>query len=359
MDNQHSPQNLSEQSPNPVHRTLIFGAPKTGKSLLAGMLAEYYNLIWIDMENGHDVLFQLPEEWRKRITLLNLPDTRSYPIAIETCLKLVKEKCEVCLTHGKVGCMVCKRKETTEKETTHTDLFLDLNLPRLNDPNTIIIWDSATQLTNSCIAHITKNEPEDYKLDWEDWGHLGKLLDIFFSHIQQSNYHTIVISHEVEAETEGKKKKIVPVSGTRNFSRNVAKYFDHVVYAEVKNMKHSFTSSTTATTNILTGSRTSASIEAYPGYGLLPIFKPEYFAPVDTAIIAKPTGLTGTPQPSKLIQPRAQQTLGKGKKPVPAKKLHNTPAPTKETTTQQPAQPVGGTQKTKDILARLKKRVHT
>ena len=71
-----------------VHRCMLFGPPKTGKTLLAGKLAEFYDLIWIDIENGHDVLFQLPTEWQERIELIALPDTRSYPIAIETCLKI-------------------------------------------------------------------------------------------------------------------------------------------------------------------------------------------------------------------------------------------------------------------------------
>ena len=32
-------------------RVLLFGAPKTGKSQLAGDLAEHFNLVWIDMES--------------------------------------------------------------------------------------------------------------------------------------------------------------------------------------------------------------------------------------------------------------------------------------------------------------------
>lgn len=269
-----------------AHRCIIYGAPKAGKSLLAGKLAEYYNIIWVDMENGHEVLFQLPEAWQERINLIHLRDTRSYPIGIETCLKMVKGPVEICHEHGKCSCMLCKKAECKAAEgqlpeelsSIHESYFSSVDLNAL-DNNCVVVFDSLTQLTNSAIAHMTKNKPDDYKLDWDDWGNLGKLLDVFLSHIQQADYNVIVISHETEAETEGKKKTLVPVGGTRNFSRNVAKYFDHVIYAERKNRKHVFASSTTYATTILSGSRTNVALESAENEeaSLLQIFKPELY----------------------------------------------------------------------------------
>ena len=244
------------------------------------------------MENGHETLFQLPEAWQDNIELINLKDTRSFPIAIETCLKMVKGSASICEEHGKVGCMICKRTlatvqkqlETSDpehaeirKRSLYDDMFIDTNLPALTN-DTIVVFDSLTQLTNSAIAHITKGTPDDYKLDYDDWGNLGKLLDIFLSHLQQASYNVVVISHETEAETEGKKKTLVPVGGTRNFSRNVAKYFGHVVYAERKNKKHVFSSSSTYATTILTGSRRDIALEDSEEPSLLAIFKPELYA---------------------------------------------------------------------------------
>lgn len=276
---------LNTKQSTAIHRCIVFGGPKTGKTLLAGALAEHYNLIWFDLENGHETLFQLPEEWQKNIELIDIPDTRSYPMAIETCLKVVKKACNICEEHGKDGCMICKKEE---KPTVSVDL------PNLHDLGTVVVFDSLTQLTNSAIANITKNQPDDYKMEFDDWGNLGKLLEIFLSHIQQSGYHVVVISHEAEIETEGKKKKLVPVGGTRNFSRNVAKYFDHVIYAEVKNRKHTFASSTTHATTILTGSRTDVALEDGSEPSLLQIFKPELYPA--TATTASPTN----PAPTKL-----------------------------------------------------------
>jgi len=267
---------LSSKKTSTTHRVIVFGAPKTGKTLLAGKLAEYYNLKWVDMENGHETLFQLPEEWQERIELIALPDTRSYPIAIETCLKMVKGKVDICETHGKVGCLVCRKQQKDSGSETDDGYFIHFD-PNTLTSNDVVVYDSLTQLTNSAIAHMTKNESDDYKLSWDDWGNLGKLIDIFLSHIQQAGYNVVVISHETEAETEGKKKTLVPVGGTRNFSRNVAKYFDHVIYAERKNKKHVFASSTDYSTTILAGSRSNIGIEGYDEPSLLQIFKPELY----------------------------------------------------------------------------------
>ena len=260
---------LSTHKHSATHRVLVYGAPKSGKTQLAGALAEHFNLIWIDMENGHETLFKFPQEWQERIELIDLKDTPSYPIAIETVLKIIKgDAIEVCELHGKCACMICKR-EGAATSSVHLNSV---------SPDTIVVFDSLTQLTTSAINNITKSKPDDYKLQTDDWGNLAKLIEIFLSTIQQARYNCVVISHEIEAETEGKKRTLVPVAGSRNSSRNSAKAFDHVIYAERKNKKHVFASSTQYATNILTGSRTDVVMEGDSAPSLLSIFKPELYA---------------------------------------------------------------------------------
>jgi len=285
---------LSSLSHSTTHRIIIYGGPKTGKTQLAGELATHgYDLIWFDLENGHETLFKLPPAAQERIELISLPDTRSYPVAIETVLKAIKGKVTICEAHGKVGCLVCKKREAPS---------IELDLPSIRDTNTVVVFDSLTQLSNSAIAHITKSQPDDYKLDYNDWGNLGKLLEIFLSHIQQAGYNVIVISHEQEVETEGKKNTLVPVGGTRNFSRNVAKYFDHVIYAERKNKKHVFASSTGYMNTILTGSRTDIRMEDEKEASLISIFRPSEVAKGATPI-AKTTSVVSTgSQASSILQ---------------------------------------------------------
>jgi len=259
---------LSTKQSSHTKSVMVFGPPKAGKTQLVGELAEHFNLIWFDMENGHETLFKLAKSWQERIELIDLRDSPSYPIAIETVLKVIKEvPVDICDKHGKVGCMICKREEAP---FTHVDLG---NVP----DDTIVVYDSATQLTTSAINNITKSEADDYKMKTDDWGNLAKLIEIFLCTMQTASYNRVVISHEIEAETEGKKKTLVPVAGSRNSSRNAAKAFDHVVYCERKNKKHVFASSTQYATNVLTGSRTDVEIEAQDVPSLLPIFKPELY----------------------------------------------------------------------------------
>lgn len=259
---------LSERKASKSHRVIVFGPPKGGKTYLAGKLAEKFKLVWIDMENGVDTLLQLPTEWQERIEVISLPDTRSYPIAIETCLKLIKgNKGVICEKHGKWNCPFCTKDGSTSVGVELNSLALD----------TIVVFDSLTQLTNSGIAHITKNQPDDYKLQFDDWGNLGKLMDTFLSHVQQAPFNVVCISHETEVEMEDGKNKLVPTSGTRNFSRNTAKYFDEVVYCEVRNKKHIAASSTSYSNNILTGSRHGIVLESSgDSASLVPIFTGEY-----------------------------------------------------------------------------------
>lgn len=270
---------LSQRTATKNHHILLFGPPKSGKSYLAGKLASHKNLLWFDLEGGHNVLFQLPQEQQERIELIDLPDTRGFPIAIETMLKVIKGgKVDICEEHGKVSCSICRKDSKP---------FTTVELNAL-DSDTVVVVDSLTQLTNSAIAHITKNQPEDYKMEFDDWGNLGKLLDTFLSYVQQAPYSIICISHETEVEMVDGKNKIVPTAGTRNFSRNTAKYFDEVFYCEVRNKKHVVGSSTTYANNILTGSRSGQVTEGDSEASLLPIFTGERVVPAGNKVAPSP-----------------------------------------------------------------------
>lgn len=275
---------------------MVFGPPKTGKSTLAGELAEHFNLIWFDLENGHDVLFKMPIEWQRRIQLIKLRDTSSYPIAIETILKVIKGPVKICRQHGKCGCMLCIKAERADGDekagTLHDKYFNDVDLNSI-EQDTIVVFDSDTQLTSSAIANIVKNEKDDYKLQRDDWGALSKLMDIVHSHIQNASYNVVMISHEIEAEEEGSKRKLrVPVAGSRNFSRNVGKCFSDIVYCEKKAKRHVFSSSTTYATNIMTGSRGDVVLESMAKPSLLAIFKPELYPDAVTKSIKPNTTKT-------------------------------------------------------------------
>ena len=254
---------LSEKKRSSTHRVLVFGAPKSGKTELVGVLSSAFNLLWFDLENGYATLLKLPKEQQERIEIISIPDTKVFPIAIETMLKVITGAAlSICDNHGKVACQLCKKDNAPETRVCLNELSED----------TIVVVDSITQLANSAMNHLTKTQPDTYKPEWSDYRNQGQLLDKFLSQAQQAKFNIVCITHEVETEMEDGRKKLVPVAGTTNFSRNTAKYFDDVVYCEVKNRKHAFASSTTYAGNILTGSRSGMEIEKDDVPTLLKIF---------------------------------------------------------------------------------------
>lgn len=255
--------NLTTKQTFATHRVCVYGPPKSGKTELVGKLAKHFNLIWFDAEKGWTTLLKMPEEMQANINIISVPDSKTFPICVETWLKVIQgKKVDICEEHGKVACALCKKdgkhREEIELASTPAD--------------TIIVFDSLTQYTQSAIANITKSQPDDYKLQHDDWGNLKVLVEKFLSQVQAANYNIVCITHEEEVEMEDGRKKIVPVCGSSKSSRNTAKYFDHVIYCEVKNKKHVAGSSTIYSNSMITGSRTDVEMEKSTEPSLLDIF---------------------------------------------------------------------------------------
>lgn len=297
---------LNQLARSQEQRVIVFGPPKVGKTELVGKLAEKYNILFFSLENGHSTLFKLPPEWQDRIEVINIRDSKAYPIAIETMLKVIKgNECFICVAHSKVACPICTKNGADTDRVCLNEL----------GPDWVVGIDSLTQLTLSALAHITKNQPDDYKLQLDDWGNLKQLMEKFLSQVQVAPYNIVCISHEEEVKFEDGRTKIVPVGGSSNSSRNTAKYFDHVVYANIVNKKHVVGSATDYSTTVLTGSRTDIKLEANKeGGSLLDMFvtwklpnfgKPESQAPAvpatETAVhLAAVTTQVDTRTPSQI-----------------------------------------------------------
>lgn len=243
----------------------VFGAPKSGKSQLTAGLSEKFNLIWFDLENGWEILLKQPPENSSRITLIKLEDTKDNPVAIETVNRaLIGSKGSICHAHGKWNCLLCKDPSTVD----------EIHLNALG-PDTIVVIDTGSQLATSAMFHVTKGKPELYKLQQDDWGSIGKLLESGVSFIQQSKYHCVLIAHELETKMEDDKVRIVPSIGTTNFSARFGGKFSHIVHTEVKNGKHVAQSGSTCNQRFLTGSRTDVRMEDMGEHAsLLPFFTP-------------------------------------------------------------------------------------
>lgn len=270
--------NLLDYKPNAARHIMVYGPPKTGKSIAAMLLAKYgYKLWYVDGEDSIKSAWAVdaegkrivPDEALKNIELIRMPDTTSYPIMGESLLKIVKGgDCKVCHLHGKVSCPICSKIADAHIVTINVNNFT---------PKDVLVIDSGTQLSKSYINHIKKADiakgVEDVKLDWDEWAKQGFLLDRVMSHIQAALWNCVVISHETLVEMEDKKMKIVPTIGTTNFSKACARYFDDVVYMDKVNNKLKAFSDVGYSNNIITGSRTGKKVEKEGSRGLVELFE--------------------------------------------------------------------------------------
>jgi hypothetical protein len=259
---------LSEVAQRQAQHLIVFGDPKVGKSQLVAELTKHFNLFWFSLDGGHSILYKLPQEQQAKVRIIILPDTGDYPIAAETCRKVMKGgSSKICNLHGKFSCFICLKNNAAFEEVELSSLGLDW----------IIVWDNISQLGDSIMNHLTKDKEDTFKPGWDEYMPQGQLLTKFLSAIQQSPQHHICIAHCIEAELEDGKLKVFPLCGTRNYSRGVGKYFDHMIHVDVRNKKHTFGSKTTYLLNISTGSRTDVNIEDMKPeeVSLLPFFKIE------------------------------------------------------------------------------------
>lgn len=270
----------------------IFGDPKSGKTELAASIAKFFKrVVWVSMDNGHTVVFKLPKEDLEKFEFIILPDTKEFPVAIDTCLKIVSGSLtHICNRHGQVRCSICVRDKVEDGGWT------DINVSELS-LDEVIVFDHMSQMSDSAMNFITKSKPLDYRPEWSDYSYQGALLNKFMMNIQQAPYNVVIITHTCETEMEDGSKRLVPLAGTVNFSRNMGKYFDHIIYCRVANKVHAFGSATTYAASVLTGSREDIVLETQNKKDittrptLLPFFegKMEHLKVEEQTSIASPT----------------------------------------------------------------------
>lgn len=257
-------------------KVLVYGAPKTGKSLLVGKLAEYgYKLYWFDGDNGIDVLFQLSEEARNNIEVYPIRDLGDK----QEFAKLSNEFAayrdfSVCETHGAVNCIPCKAQKLPRSEFKWEEVN--------SNPKAVIVFDSLSQLVSSVQNYIARNDSFDdfgsvNKESKREWGHYmaqNLVLSKFFSMVQNAMCKIVCISHETEldAEKNPSMKLTIPTGGTSTQSKSVSKYFGHIVHCRIKTNMHGIVSGTMSDPNAVAGSRLNVDV-ASSSRGLAALFE--------------------------------------------------------------------------------------
>jgi hypothetical protein len=262
---------LSDYKAQTARHILIYGPPKSGKTAAIGKLASKYRLWYFDLEDSIKTLLNpdlCDPATLGNIELFRIPDKQTYPMGIETMLKVLKAgKSTVCHAHGKVSCPICSKNPEASQAT------IDIN--ELTVERDILVIDSYSQLAESAMNYIMRDQIAkdnfDAKAGWDEYGKQGRILERIGSTIQVAPFNIIVVSHETMVEMEDGSKKIVPIGGTSNASKVFAKYFDDVVYCEIVNKQHRLVSSSVAKANVLAGSRSGKDLK--PGDTLLKLFE--------------------------------------------------------------------------------------
>lgn len=263
---------LSSYIPSAARKILVYGPPKTGKTDFVGQLASTHRLWWFDLEDGIKTLVHSPriqKSWLDQIELFKIPDTQTFPVAVDTLLRVIKGgDSAICHAHGSVSCSRCKSLGAEASTTINVGSFTNSD---------VLVIDSVSQLASSIMNYIKRDvilkDNYDAKADWDDYAKQGRIMDRIFSILQQAPFNVVCISHEQLVEMEDGKKKIVPIGGTSNFSKTFAKYFDDVVYCEIVNKKHKFATATTYSNSIVLGSRTGKELEKSEQPSILELFK--------------------------------------------------------------------------------------
>lgn len=251
---------------------LIYGPPKIGKTELAGTIAKvpYIKRVhFFDLENGSETLEKmfregkLKDEHAEKINVYKLPDTRQYPIAMETIMKIltVKEDHVICEAHGKISCVACATK--TQDGKVDKLVGQSFNIRNCGDEDVIVI-DSGSQLGNSVLHYYLRGKDRDYKPGWDEYGPQGLVLTDALMVVQNARTNFIVCTHEISVETEENDTKVdrfYPLIGTKNFSLVCAKYFSHVAYLEKKMNMHRGGTGSTYRKDVITGSRAGWRLE--------------------------------------------------------------------------------------------------
>lgn len=247
----------------PNHSILIYGPPKTGKTELVGTAAkieQVNKILWFDLEKGAETLLHmgLTDAEMAKIELVQIPDLRDMPRAIETMLKVFSAKTDViiCDGHGKVNCLECRAG------TQYTGTTVNINKMTHQD---LVVIDSGSQLGDSALNLACLGKDIEFKPGWDEYGLQSKYLADILTVIQASAHtNFIVLTHilPIEEDYNGiKRDKFYPLMGTKAFSQKVAKYFGTVILAEIKLGKHMAGSSSTYKTDYITGSRVNAKLD--------------------------------------------------------------------------------------------------
>lgn len=241
---------------------LIYGDSFTGKTTLAAQLARKYKLIWFDIDSSASrIRASVPQEFWENIEYFEIKDTPQTPVAAKTLAKFFTAKGKVKIFHedGSINNPLLMKNPAAT--------YTEIDVAALNT-DTVIVVDSLTALSDSVMNHFLGGVGEmDFKSkEFKHYDHQGLLLNNIIVGAIRNPAHVVFISHQEELEQEDGSIKLTPTGGTRNFSRKLARKFDHVVHCKLHNRKHCYNSVTVQDHKVIAGSRYEIDVQDFDSF---------------------------------------------------------------------------------------------
>jgi len=193
---------LLETSVDEVEHVILYGKSGTGKTTLAGLCAEFFNVLWFDGDKGLTALINnLPPELLMRIHPIKIPDNTLNPIMVGTMLRVITGRpTAICLDHGIADCPNCTSIEKKK-------VIVALNsLPK----NWVVVMDSQSQFIASAMAichyKVNKNQfGKDTDDFWRPekgqafafWGSMRNISEKFGNYVKDLECQFVAISHDL------------------------------------------------------------------------------------------------------------------------------------------------------------------
>lgn len=276
---------------------LIYGGPRTGKTLLAATIAKIpyiRRVFWFDLEKGIETLIYarkgdgspyFTKEELAKIILFNVKDTSDRPVAATTLLKAFSatQPIPICQAHGAIAC----------KEGCLPADHIPFSLRTCNWEDAVVI-DSGSQLADSVLN--MEKALYQYKDLRKYYGEFNLDMGSILGAIQASSTNVVMVTHDMEiyegVDPDKRFVGIFPNCGSQNFSRKVARSFGYVIYNLIELNRFKAGSGPMFKPKVLTGSRTGVAIETTEGATLVDLLLPQPAQPA-----TKPTQETKPTMP--------------------------------------------------------------
>lgn len=260
---------------NNLARLLVYGAAKTRKTWFATSAAELgFNVILADIDYGFHVTQNLSMEARKRI----------YHLDMRAPVEDFKNSGALSLIYAAQGGVTFynedTRRYTPKRAIDPEGHYAVLDFTKLTNRDVLII-DSWTELVTHATAsdQMIVDPTAVRKLEWDDYGKIRLLLDLFLDNLAKLNCHVIIIGH---SETYAKRKKdapknakpedayeqfrVQPMSISRPHAETMASKFTDVLFFYIQSSMMGTQVSTKGCEDFDAGSRRLApSVYKFPG----------------------------------------------------------------------------------------------